>query len=195
MSTPDRLLDALDAVITDHGPSGATLRRVGEGAGLSHTAGAHHFGDKRGLFTAYLTRGYDRLARSIETTVAADDPHDGLIAAAVAYADFALREPSVFSVMDRIELAHIDAPELWAARERGFFALFGLVERWQADGWAADRATLDVLATCWSFVHGFVDLWVGGPVSAPYDGQELTAVLTRLVSDLLGDVGGQPGPR
>lgn len=189
MSTPDRLLDALDDVIAQHGPSGVTLRRVGEQAGLSHTAGAHHFDDKPGLFTAYLIRGYERLAIRIETATGAGDARKGLRDAAVAYAQFALDEPSVFSVMDRLELARVDTPELWAARERGFFALFGLVERHQADGWATGRTTLDLLATCWAFVHGFVDLWVGGPLWAPYDGLELIDVLTRLVDDLLDAIG------
>jgi len=34
-------------------------------------------------------------------------------------------------------------------------------------------------------VHGFVDLWVGGPLAAPYDGNELVPTLRRFFEDLI----------
>ena len=183
--TPTRLLDAVSQVIATHGPAGVTLRRVGEQAELSHTAAAHYFSDKPGLFTAYITRAWERVADRIDAASTHDDDRAALRAVAQSYATFALEHPSEFSVMSRLELANVDTPELWAARERGFFALAALIERAQANGWAAGRDPLDLLATTWSLVHGFVDLWVGGPLWAPYDGNELGPTLDRIVDETL----------
>ena len=189
-STRDRLLDAVDAVIAAQGPSGVTLRAVGTHAGLSHTAAAHYFGDKQGLMTAYITRAWARVAdRLVDTAATAESSRSALLTAARAYAAFALDESAAFSVMDRLELARVDSAELWEARERGFFALHEMIERHQETGWAAERTTLDLLATTWSFVHGFVELWTGGPLWAPYDGHGMLDVLEDLLGSLLDGLG------
>ena len=183
--TAELLLDALDRVINEYGPSKVTLRRVGDEAGLSHTAAAHYYKDKPGLFTAYITRAWNRVAEGLEAAVEITDDRDALLAAAESYATFALEQSAAFSVMSRLELTRVDTPELWAARERGFFTLYALIERSQANGWAGWRDPLDLLATTWGMVHGIVDLWTGGPLAAPFDGSELSPVLRRLVNDVL----------
>lgn len=191
--TADRLLDAVDSVIAEHGPSGVTLRRVGLEAGLSHTAAAHYYRDKPGLFTAYITRAWNQVADGIEAAATVPDDREALLAVAHSYAMFALEQPAAFSVMSRLELVDVDTPELWAARERGFLTVAALVERAQANGWATHQATLDVIAITWGMVHGVVDLWTGGPLAAPYDGSELTATLTRLLGTVLDRL--DDGPR
>ena len=192
--TATRLLDAVDAVIHDHGASGVTLRRVGDAAGLSHTAAAHYYRDKPGLFTAYITRAWDRVADGVETAASSSDARNALLAAARSYAEFAIHHRSEFSVMSRLELTNVDDPGLWHARERGFFALAEIISRCQASGWATSRDPLDLLATRWGLVHGVTELWVGGPLWAPYDGHELPVTLERLVLgviDALGDATGE----
>ncbi len=184
-TTAENLLDAMDQVIATHGPSGVTLRRVGAEAGLSHTAAAHYYGDKPGLFTAYITRAFNAVADGMEAALLIEDNRNAFLQAASSYAEFALEQPSQFNVMNRLELVRVDTPELWAARERGFFALAALIDRSQAEGWAVSRDGLDLAATTWGLVHGFVDLWVGGPLAAPYDPAELVPTLLRVVEDLL----------
>ncbi len=183
--TDQRLLDALDAVIAEHGPSGVTLRRVGAQAGLSHTAAAHYYKDKPGLFTAYITRAWNLVADGVDAAAAMQNDREALLAAAHSYASFALEQPSAFSVMSRLELVNIDTPALWAARERGFLGLAAIIDRARSNGWASDRNTLDLVALTWGAVHGIVDLWTGGPLAAPYDGHQLSDTLARLLGDLL----------
>ncbi len=187
--TAQRLLDAVDDVVAEHGPSGVTLRRVGAQAGLSHTAAAHYYRDKPGLLTAYITRAWNQVADGVEAAATAD-PRTAMLGAAESYAVFALSNPAAFHLMSRLELVDVDTPELWAARERGFFTLAAIISRAQDDGWATDRELLDLLATTWSVVHGFVDLWVGGPLAAPYDGFDLVPTLHRVVADLLDALAG-----
>lgn len=183
--TAELLLDAVDTVIAEHGPYGVTLRRVGAAAGLSHTAAAHYYRDKPGLFTAYITRAWDRVADGVSAAAETADDREALLGVAESYARFALEHPSPFSVMNRLELTRVDTPEMWAARERGYFALAALLERCQANGWAQEHELIDLLATTWGFVHGFVDLWVGGVLAAPYDGSELGPTLRRVLNALL----------
>ena len=183
--TAIRLLDAVDAVVNDHGASGVTLRRVGHAAGLSHTAAAHYYNDKPGLLTAYITRAWNRVADGVEQAAALADPRAAMHQAARFYAEFALDHRAEFTVMSRLELTNVDDPSLWQARERGFFALAGIVQRHQSTGWAERRDPLDLLATLWGLVHGVTDLWVGGPLWAPYDGRELPATLDRLLAGVI----------
>lgn len=176
-----RLLDAVDSVITEHGASGVTLRRVGDSAGLSHTAAAHYYRDKPGLFTAYITRAWNRVADGVQEAALDSDPREAMIRAARSYAEFALEHRAEFAVMSRLELTNVDDALMWQARERGFFALADIVRRNQESGWAASDDPLDLLATLWGLVHGVTDLWIGGPLWAPYDGHELPATLDRLL--------------
>lgn len=189
-TTADRLLDAVDVVIGERGPSGVTLRQVGAQAGVSHTAAAHYYRDKPGLFTAYITRAYNRVADALDEAALTSDPRAAMLDAAGAYANFALESPAAFSVLQRLDLARVDTPELWAARERCYFGIDAIIGRLQAEGWAEGRDIRDLLATSWSFVHGFVDLWVGGPMAAPYDGDELVATLRRIFDDLISAMAG-----
>lgn len=184
-STADRLLDAVDVVIQERGPSGVTLRLVGAEAGLSHTAAAHYYGDKPGLFTAYITRAYNELGERIERVAELTDTREAMTETACAYARFAVASPSAFAVMSRMDLVHVDTPELWMARERCYFGIAAIIERQQQAGWAAGRDLRDLLSTTWAFVHGFVDLWVGGPLAAPFDGEDLVDTLRRIFDDLV----------
>lgn len=103
----------------------------------------------------------------------------------IALATYALKNTAAFTVMGRLELTNVDTPELWAARERDFFAMAAIITRAQEGGWASERELLDLIATCWGMAHGVVDLWIGGPLAAPFDGSELSPTLQRLLSDLL----------
>lgn len=185
IETPERLLDAVDDVIAEHGASGVTLRRVGTQIGLSHTAAAHYYKDKPGLITAYVTRAWNQVADGIEEATKIADDREAILACGTSYAEFALANPSPFAIMSRLELTNVDTPELWEARERGFLGLAALVARAQENGWASGRDTLDIVAGGWSLVHGFVELWVGGPLWAPYDGNELVPTLRRVLNDVL----------
>ncbi|WP_435203948.1 TetR/AcrR family transcriptional regulator [Micromonospora sp. bgisy143] len=145
------LLDAALEAIGEVGPAALSLRDLARRAGVSHAAPAHHFGDKAGLLTALATQGFDRLAQAL---VAAGDD---LLAAGVAYVDFAVAHRAYFEVMFRPELHRPDDPELTAARERAGSAL--------RSGVAARAASGDIgrdSLAAWSIAHGFATLWLSG---------------------------------
>ncbi|MET8082618.1 TetR-like C-terminal domain-containing protein [Micromonospora sp. NPDC005237] len=117
-------------------------------------APAHHFGDKAGLLTALAAQGFDLLAQTL--SAAGDD----LLAAGVAYVDFAVGHRAYVEVMFRPELHRPDDPELTAARERAGAALRSQVAALPDGGTPADTGR-DALAA-WSIAHGFATLWLAG---------------------------------
>src|ERR1044072_517714 len=104
------LLDTALELIAERGPGAISLRDLARVAGVSHTAPAHHFGDKAGLFTAIAVQGNELLA---DARAGADLEDMG-----VRYVRFAAEYPSHFEVMFRPDLWHTDDPDLAAARER-----------------------------------------------------------------------------
>ena len=149
------LLAAAVEVIEESGPAAVGLRDLARRVGVSHAAPAHHFGDKAGLLTALAVEGFGLLAEALEG--AGDD----LLAAGVAYVDFAVRHRAHFEVMFRPDLYHWDAPEARAARDRSGAALHSGVARLPAGRATAGAPQADAMAA-WSIVHGFATLWLAG---------------------------------
>ena len=152
------LLAAAVQAIDEAGPAALSLRDLARRAGVSHAAPAHHFGDKAGLLTALATQGFDLLADAL--TEVGDD----LLAAGVAYVEFAVRHRAHFEVMFRPELHRADDVELAAARGRARAALRAGVAALPAGEASAD-VDRDALAA-WSIAHGFATLWLAGALPA-----------------------------
>lgn len=155
------LLSATVGAIEESGPAGLSLRDLARRAGVSHSAPAHHFGDKAGLLTVLAAQGYAMLADALAGSLTdAREPTGSLLEVGVAYVRFAVDHRAHFEVMFRPELYHRDDPELAAARERAADSLrAGLATL--PDASARDDARLAGLAA-WSMVHGFATLWLGG---------------------------------
>ncbi len=73
------MLRAAATVFSEHGYRGATLRQIGDAAGLLAGSVYHHFASKDALFEAVQCEGYRRMHRKVEDAVAgASDPWDAL---------------------------------------------------------------------------------------------------------------------
>ena len=70
-------------LVAERGPDGVSLRELARSAGVSHAAPAHHFTDRRGLFTALATQGFLLLAEALI------DARGDFADAALAYVRFA----------------------------------------------------------------------------------------------------------
>lgn len=140
--------------IARSGVAGLSLRDVARSAGVSHTAPAHHFGDKTGVLTAVAAQGFSLLADSLEKQAQAGGD---LVDAGVAYVDFALAHPAHFEVMFSSELLRWDDPDLDFEGTRARDGLRSAL----AGGSAADEVA------SWSVVHGFATLWLSGALPGP----------------------------
>jgi len=156
-----RLREAvIEAALTEIQAVGAariSMREIARRAGVSHAAPAHHFGDKRGIFTAIATEGFRLLRRGNEPTVG--DPA-ALLKGGLGYISFAVNHPAHFEVMFRPDLYDDQDEELRAARDEAFDVLYRAVE--QGLGSANPDDVLGTSMAAWSFVHGFAALLLGG---------------------------------
>src|ERR1700745_1056626 len=98
------------AVLVAHrGADGLSLRELARAAGVSHAAPAHHFTDRRGLFTALATEGFQMLAEALI------DARGDFADAALAYVRFAIGHPGHYRVMFDKSLVDVSDTELAAA--------------------------------------------------------------------------------
>ena len=98
-------------LVAERGADGVSLRELARAAGVSHAAPAHHFTDRRGLFTALAAEGWRLLAAALA------DARPAFADAALAYVRFALKHPGHYAVMFDRSLVDPDDPELVAARD------------------------------------------------------------------------------
>jgi AcrR family transcriptional regulator len=170
------ILGETATLVAERGADGISLRELARAAGVSHAAPAHHFTDRRGLFTALATEGYRLLAAALT------EARPKFIDAARAYVRFALDHPGHYEVMFDKSLYDDADPELVAAAtaagaelNRGVGTL--------VDEHARDDPEGAALAA-WSLVHGFSLLWLNKAVDTTGDP---VATVERLAGILFDD--------
>jgi len=148
------LLAVAIALIAEPGPGAVGLRELARRIGVSHAAPAHHFGDKKGLFTALATEGYGLFAAALR---AAYEETGSFEEVGVAYVRFSVEHRPYFEVMFRPELYRRDDPELVNAKRAAGQMLYSPVGRRSADDPGFDRLRAGIAA--WSFAHGLAELY------------------------------------
>jgi AcrR family transcriptional regulator len=150
------ILAATARLVADRGADGVSLRELARDAGVSHAAPAHHFTDRRGLFTALAAEGFWLLAEALKA--ARGDFTD----AALAYVRFAIDHPGHFAVMWDRSLVDTDDIDLTAAQAAAGAELSQGVSTLQDPRARSDPAGAELAA--WSLVHGFAMLWLNHAV-------------------------------
>ena len=163
------------ALVAERGADGLSLRELARAAGVSHAAPAHHFTDRRGLFTALATEGFGMLADAL--TGARPDFLD----AALAYVRFAIDHPGHYEVMFDKSLYDATDPELIAAETAAGAELAAGVGTLD-DPRAKDDPQAAALAA-WSLVHGFSLLWLNKAID---DDADPMATVHRVAGMLFG---------
>ena len=149
------------ALVAERGADGVSLRELARAAGVSHAAPAHHFTDRRGLFTALAAQGWRMLAASLAQA------RPEFLDAALAYVEFAVGNPGHYEVMFDRSLVNPDDPDLAAAQDEAGAELASGVgtlddARAKEDPQAAGLAA-------WSLVHGFAMLWLNEAIDTDTD--------------------------
>lgn len=153
-----QVLAAAAEEIARNGPEMLSLRELARRAGVTHGAPAHHFGSRRGLFTALATEGFEALADALAPSVAGGE----FVETAVEYVRFALNKPGHYAVMFRTDLLE-ETAGLREQRERAAAAL--------TSGMAAlGREHVRIPAAqarqaAWSLVHGLASLFLAGALA------------------------------
>src|ERR1700739_1489850 len=87
------ILSEAARLVAERGPDGVSLRELARSAGVSHAAPAHHFTDRRGVFTALAGQGFGLRAGALT------EPRGHFADAALAYVRFAIDHPGHYWVM------------------------------------------------------------------------------------------------
>ncbi|MGQ0630177.1 MAG: TetR/AcrR family transcriptional regulator [Sporichthyaceae bacterium] len=171
------LLEAAAAEIEARSVAGLSLRLLARRAGVSHAAPAHHFGDKRGLYTALAAQGFRMLHERTAPELALDPMTTGQ-----RYIEFALAHPAHFAVMFDPALLDTENPDL--VRERSI--AFSVVDRaLRATTGLTDAQDLARQTTvAWALVHGLAILWLSGNLPYPRDPSLVEEVLADLAPAL-----------
>ncbi|RDH78802.1 TetR/AcrR family transcriptional regulator [Mycolicibacterium moriokaense] len=169
------ILTEAAALVAERGADGLSLRELARAAGVSHAAPAHHFTDRRGLFTALATEGFGMLAEVLRGA------RPDFLDAALAYVRFAIDHPGHYEVMFDKSLYDASDPDLVAAESAAGTELAAGVgtlddPRAKADPQAAALAA-------WSLVHGFSLLWLNKAID---DGSDPMATVHRVAGMLFG---------
>lgn len=155
------ILTQAATLVAERGADGVSLRELARAAGVSHAAPAHHFTDRRGLFTALATEGFQLLADALTGA------RPQFIDAAKAYVRFALDHPGHYEVMFDKSLYDDTDPDLLAAGKAAAFELNRGVGTLVDPKAKADPASAALAA--WSLVHGFSLLWLNDATDSTGD--------------------------
>ena len=162
--------------VARHGADAVSLRELAREAGVSHAAPAHHFTDRRGLFTALAAEGFRLLAQALT------DARPRFLDAAVAYVRFAIEHPGHYAVMFDRSVVNPDDPELAAAQAVAGAELSRGVATLRDPHAHEDPAGAQLAA--WSLVHGFAMLWLNDAVPATIAGNDPMATVERIATIL-----------
>jgi AcrR family transcriptional regulator len=189
------LLDAAEAVLLESGLEGFSLRECARRAGVSHGAPAHHFGDVRGLLTAFATIGFERMARRMQrgADAAGADATRRLMAVGEAYVGFALDHPAHFRLMFRCDRLDSQDPGLQQAGAAAAQALAWALSAALQQRGVGEDAMQDRCLLAWSAVHGLATLALDADLQAlgvaggtvPQAGPATARMLERLQVALL----------
>lgn len=159
------LVDAAEAVLTERGVEGFTLRECARRAGVSHAAPAHHFKDAKGLLTQVAALGFERLtvaekqARDTEA-----DPRNRLLGTGMGYVQFAIEHPAQFQLMFQkglVDHANERLAKASAASFQVFIETYSKLYGTAFPPGIHKDADPSVMRE-WALVHGFATLAVQG---------------------------------
>jgi AcrR family transcriptional regulator len=155
------ILGEAAALVAERGAAALSLRELARAAGVSHAAPAHHFTDRRGLFTALATEGFRMLADALAGA------RPDFLDAALAYVRFAIDHPGHYAVMfDKSLYDAADQGLVVAETAAGAELAAGV--RTLDDPRANDDPQAAALAA-WSLVHGFSLLWLNKAIDNDTD--------------------------
>src|SRR6202012_622461 len=159
-------------LVHERGADRVSLRELARDAGVSHAAPAHHFADRRGLFTALATQGFELL------TAALVGARGDFADAALAYVRFAIAYPGHYQVMFNKSLLDVADAALAGAEAAAGGELARGVAALRDPHAVADPDAARLAA--WSLVHGFSTLWLNDAVNAAVRETDPTDTVLRI---------------
>jgi AcrR family transcriptional regulator len=179
------LLDRAAGLVFDAGVAALSLRRLAAAADTSTTAVYSLFGNKAGLLDSLYQEAARRFGARLAAVEPTDDPVDDIVSLGIAYRDYALSEPHLYTIM--FARREDDDGEKKGEAAKTIEPLLAAVLRGQAAGLLADGPPERIALACWGVAHGLVSIELTGRVplelnvAAGYE-QALRAMVTGWVT-------------
>ncbi|MFF8018704.1 WHG domain-containing protein [Streptomyces sp. NPDC007929] len=157
------LLERAEAVLTETGPTGLSLRGLARDLGVSHAAPTRHFRDRQALLDALAITGFTEFNRRLQAAAEGRGTvEERLAALGKAYLDFAVERHALLTLM--FTAKHEEHPDD-GLRELGHQAL-DITSRLLAEAQTANVVRpgdpVRLAQVAFSTVHGLAVLAVGG---------------------------------
>ncbi|MEO8264943.1 MAG: TetR/AcrR family transcriptional regulator [Ilumatobacteraceae bacterium] len=153
------LLEAASDLLEAEGPGALTVRRIANAAGVSTMNVYSRFGGKDGVVEHLFIEGFQRLGQAMNSVVPTDDPIADITSCGMAYRQFAIDHPTLYSVMfDRVvpDFQPTNDAKLIAGSTLGLLAQ--RLDRAMTAGALRPGDPLHTAALVWATCHGVVSL-------------------------------------
>ena len=185
----ERIRDAAQALFEQGGRDAVTLRAISKAIGSSAMQPYRYFpGGKNEILATVKARAFDRFGvRLDEATRDGLDDIELIEAYCGAYVDFALDDPSSFTLMFEQNIIDEQHPELAAAETRAKGPVLKLIEK-VVKARHIDEDAAKVAHVLWASVHGLVMLHLSGQLKFGNSMEDIAPVLAKtLKAGLLPD--------
>jgi len=160
-------LKASEALLSEAGAEGLSIRGVSERCGYSAPTIYHHFGDKQGLVAALLEERFRAVYDAMAAIPHSDQPAHHLRAMARVFVSFAVAHPGHYRLLVAHGIGEEESvPSAAAARALVRDDLQELDRRGHLATSDLDAA-FDVL---WAMLHGVISLQIDVPREDPAEG-------------------------
>lgn len=185
------LLRAASDVLVADGPAALTVRRIAHDAGVSTMNVYSRFGGKDGVIDHLFIEGFERLFEAVEAAPLTDDAVADLCRCGNNYREFALANPTYYSVMfDRVVPDYRPSPAALEQAGATLQQLADRVARAMRMGALAPADPLTTAASLWATCHGLVSLELKDAKPDIIDwAQVFQATTAALIRGLAAEVG------
>ncbi len=153
------LLKAASDLLAAEGPGALTVRRIANSAGVSTMNVYSRFGGKDGVVEHLFIEGFTRLAEGMRVVVETDDPIADMMACGLSYRQFAIENPTLYSVMfDRVVPDYEPTTEAQMIAGSTLELLASRIERAMQAGVLRPADPIHTAALVWATCHGVVSL-------------------------------------
>lgn len=168
------ILTTAEALVTEHGVDGLTIRNLAQALSYSPGAIYEYFDSKEDILCGLFFQGTSGLGATMEAVVAAmpdASAPDRLIALARAYRAHAIANPALYRLAFGGMSYVPEAPKSFdhagqaEAETGGFGTLVRVVREGLAVGSLVDAPVEHLVHAAWTAVHGFVSLELQGHIT------------------------------
>lgn len=170
-----QLLEEARTLLESGGLGQLNLRALASRAGIVAGSVYHHFASKQALLAELAAEGFGELETALREAAAGDQPAP-IRASALAYFDFARRQPALYALMFDPEM--LAGTEVGAARDRAFAVLEQTIAGASSQADREPDLIHKVALAVWACGHGAAAMTLADP--SDVDGRLMEDVIQGL---------------